>query len=250
MMIDPFVLLTPVLLLAVIALVRFVGCGFAPGISPPKVAFDAVFPSTPAVGQAQNWMHTTDPMASGENRLLVVVVHGNHQARSVLSVAYGVTQLTRLDRVAGMMGTFAWVEMWYLTDPPTGQQTITVTLDAPDTATWTATSISFTNVNQTTPLGTAVTAISTDAAPDAAPTVNVSSAPYYDLVVSGVTYDDVGMITLTVGPEQTDRRSGVVNGEVGFGVSTAPGAATVAMSWVLSGERPWRIMGVSVKAAT
>ncbi len=245
MMIDPFVLLTPVLLLAVIALVRFVGCSFAPGMSPPP-ALDAVSPSTPAAGQAQNWMHT----ASGENRLLVVVVHGNHQARNVVSVTYGVTQLTRLGRVDHVAGTFAWVEMWYLTAPATGEQTITVTLDAPDTAKWTATSISFTSVNQTTPLSTAFTATGGDTAPDAAPTVNVSSAPNYELVVSGVTYDDLGGITLTVGAGQTPQRSGVEAGEVGFGVSTAPGAATVTMSWMLSGPRPWRIMGVSVKAAT
>ncbi len=249
MMIDPFVLLTPVLLLAVIALVRFVGCTFKPGMPPPppppppplEVAFDAVSPSTPAAGQAQNWMHT----ASGTNRLLVVVVHGNTQARRVISVTHGGTPLTYKDRIDGGPTTYAWVEIWYLTAPATGEQTIIVTLDAPDTATWTATSISFANVDQTTPLGTAATATGADAAP----TVDVSSAAN-DLVVSGVTYDDVGMITLTVGPGQTDQHSGVVTGQVGFGVSTALGAATVGMSWMLSGARPWRIMGVSVKALT
>ncbi len=211
-------------------------------ILPPKeVALDAVSNSPPNVGQSQSWLHT----ASGTNRLLVVVVHGNTQARRVISVTYGGTPLTYKDRIDGGPTTYAWVEIWYLTAPATGAQTITVTLDAPDTVNWTATSISFTNVDQTTPLGTSITAIGTDAAP----TVNVSSAAN-NLVVSSVTYDDVGGKILTVGAGQTPQRGGVVTGQVGFGVSTAPGAATVAMSWVLSGARPWRIMGVSVKAAT
>ncbi len=244
MMIDPFVLLTPVLLLAVIALLRFVGCHEVFGLDEivPQITVDAFSNSSANVGQTQNWPHTT---ASGGNRLLVVIVHGNHQARSVVSVTYGVAQLTRLDRVAGMMGTFAWVEMWYLTDPPTGQQTITVTLDASDPANWTASAISFISVDQINPLSTAFTATGGDTAP----LVDVPSSTN-DLVLDAVTYDDVGGTTLAVEPGQTQRRSEVVLGEIGFGVSTKPGAAMVRMSWMLSGARPWRIMGVSVKVAT
>src|SRR5271155_2862208 len=36
-MIDPFLLTAPILLLVVIALLRFVGCGFQPGIGPEPV---------------------------------------------------------------------------------------------------------------------------------------------------------------------------------------------------------------------
>ncbi len=248
-MIDPFVLLTPVLLLAVIALLRFVGCNEVFGIDETVLAepvdFDAFSNSSPIVGQTQSWPHPV----SGTNRLLVVVVHGSRQARSVLSVNCGVTQLTFLHRVDGGMGTFAWVEMWYLTNPPTGQQTITVTLDASDVANWTASAISFTGVDQMNPLSPAFTATGGDNSP----LVDVISSTYY-LVLDAVTYDDLGGTALTVvGTGQTQRRSEVVPGEIGFGVSTKPGAAMVTMSWRLSpapGARPWRIMGVSVTKAT
>ncbi len=251
MMIDPFVLLTPVLLLAVIALVRFVGCnevfGIEETVAVQPVDFDQFSNSPLKVGQTQSWMHTTDPMANGENRLLVVVVHGNQQARSVLSITYGVAQLTFLHRVDGGPGTFAWVEMWYLTDPPRGQQTITVTLDASAAAVWTASAISFISVDQMNPLSTAVTATGGDTPP----LVEVPSSTY-DLVLDAVTYDDAGgQTTLAVGTGQTQHRSEVLAGQIGFGVSTRPGAAPlVGMFWTLSGARPWRAMGVSVKMAT
>lgn len=237
-MIDPFVLLTPVLMLAVIALLRFVGCLLKP---PPPLVLDAVSNSSPDVGQTQSWMHT----ASGPDRLLVVVVHGNDQARHVVSVTYGGTQLNLWARVDGGTATFAWVEMWYLTDPPTGQHIITVTLDASDAGTWTATGISFTNVDQTNPLSPAVSATRGDAAPSV---VVMSSTN--DLVLDAVTYDDTGGITLTVGMGQTQLRNDVSLGQVGFGVSTKRGADTITMSWTLSAARPWQEMGVSVREAT
>ena len=76
------------------------------------------------------------------------------------SVTYGGTPLTLAgEAVNGTVRT----ELWYLVAPPTGSHSVVVT--SPVATDVTASSISFTGVNQTTPLGTLVSAIGTSTTP-------------------------------------------------------------------------------------
>jgi hypothetical protein len=135
-------------------------------------------------------------------------------------------------------------EIWYLKAPVAGTHNVVVT--APGATDVTATSMSFTGVNQATPLGTLVSAIGTDTTPTV--TANtVIGEPVFDVLGA------VGTTTPTVGPVQTVRRTN--NTAVGLhgvliGSSTAAGQTTpVVMSWTIP-SADWALAAVPIEAST
>ena len=136
-------------------------------------------------------------------------------------------------------GDNARVELWYLLAPATGTNDIVISQSGANDVVGGATS--WTGVDQTSAFGpTAVANGTTSPA-----TVDVTSAS------NEVVVDVVGTrnaATLTVGAGQTQRWNlgvGVIDG----GGSSEPGAATVTMSWTLSGTFEWAIAGVSLRPA-
>ena len=105
-------------------------------------------------------------------------------------------------------------------------------------------SISFTGVDQTTPLGTAATVAT---GYSTAATVNVSSASG-ELVIDNLGVG-TGATSLTIGSGQTERWSQSPTSWWGRG-STKAGEATTAMSWTLEATDRWIMDGVSIKPAT
>jgi hypothetical protein len=136
-------------------------------------------------------------------------------------------------------------EIWYLLAPPAGSHNVVVT--APVATDVTASSISFTGVNQSTPLGTLVSAIGTGATPTV--TANtILGEPVVDIMGA------VGSTTPTVsGATQTLRNTNTtVTGlsPIVSGNSTAFGQATpVTMSWTIP-SADWAIAAVPIKAST
>ncbi|HEY2729044.1 MAG TPA: LamG-like jellyroll fold domain-containing protein, partial [Polyangia bacterium] len=135
-------------------------------------------------------------------------------------------------------------EIWYLKAPASGAHNVVVT--ATDAVAVTATSMSFTGVDQTTPLGTLASAIGTSATPS----VSVTSAlgePIYDVLGA------VGSTTPTVTGNQTVRRTNNTStgiSPVVIGSSTAAGQATpVTMSWSIP-SADWALAAVPIKAST
>jgi uncharacterized repeat protein (TIGR01451 family) len=135
--------------------------------------------------------------------------------------------------------------LWYLLAPPTGTANVFVALLTPKRVV--ASAISFTGVNQTTPLGTFVGA----AGQSTTASVNVSSAPG-ELVIDTVTTNgDANNLTANAG--QTERWdlfscTGDLNNVRGGG-STRAGAASVTMSWTLGASKVWAIGAVAIKPA-
>jgi hypothetical protein len=136
-------------------------------------------------------------------------------------------------------------EIWYLTAPATGTRSIVVT--APFATDITAHSISFTGVDQTTPLGTLVSNIGTGTT--ASSTANtILGEPVVDIVGA------VGTTTPTIsGSTQTSRTTNNTSSGIGrivSGNSTAFGqAAPVTMSWTIS-SADWAHVAVPIKAST
>jgi hypothetical protein len=120
------------------------------------VAVDAVGGGTTASTNASSlsWTHTT---ATGAN-LLLVAVEFNDGHRSVSGVKYAGRPMTRVSSSLARSGTTTsdrHVEVWKLTDPPVGSSRVAVTLTG-GTASITGQSQTFTHVNVTTSVGTAV----------------------------------------------------------------------------------------------
>jgi hypothetical protein len=131
---------------------------------------------------------------------------------------------------------------WFLIAPATTAHNIVVSWAASE-AEVCAEGISFTGVDQITPLGTAATAN----AGTGQPTVNVSSASG-EIVVDSL---KCGQPTITEGAGQTlANKEENINFSSSGGVSTEAGAGTVTMSWTMGtggyGDK-WAIGGVGVK---
>jgi hypothetical protein len=186
--------------------------------------------------------HTT----SGSNRLMLVGVSiHNYAGETVGGITYNGVPLTLVGSRAN--ATDARVEIWRLIAPATGTHDVVITFSSELSSHARAGVVTFSGVNQTTPLGAFASAVgSTSPA-----TVNVASA------ANELVFDTVGCesqsdpFSLTVGAGQTQRWSSVVMGYDRFltGGSTEPGAATVTMSWTIvpASSVPWAIGAVPVR---
>ncbi len=168
---------------------------------------------------------------------------GTTACGSATSVTYNGASLTFAG--ASTNGTVR-SELWYLVAPTSGTHNVVVT--APNADVVTATSMSFTGVNQATPLGSAVSAIGTGTTPSVASTSAVGE-PLYDVVGAvGTTAPTVAGATQTV--RQTNTTASGLD-HVVIGSSTAPGegATSITMSWTIP-SADWAQIAVPIKAST
>ncbi|HVS25963.1 MAG TPA: DUF6701 domain-containing protein [Burkholderiales bacterium] len=208
-----------------------------PAVAGAAVAFDAAASTSSAASSTTfSWTHT----ASGANRVVIVGV--SYISPSATATAtYGGTSMT----LVGSQFTAAdsRMAMFSLVNPPTGAQTVTVTLTAAPTQGFVGGSVSFTGANQTTPTGTFVSAIGTTSPAS----LTVTSATG-ELVIDTLQCDN-GCVSITPGGSQTQRwnLNAGAGGNFGGG-STAAGAATVTTTWTFTSDN-WAYGAVSVKAA-
>src|SRR5881296_515947 len=205
---------------------------FLPTTVEAAVAVDNVTSSTFNTGNSTfSFNHA---VGSGANRLLIVGVTDDNN-RGVPSATYNAVAMTAIGSKSN--GNLL-VSMFRMVNPPSGTFAVKVTWGGGNNVGEVG-AISFTGVDQTTPLGTFVTA----SASTTTPTVNVTSAAG-ELVV-----DTVGATggTLTVDASQAQRWN--LTQTVRGGGSTEAGAATVTMSWSLGTSNAWATIAVPVKPA-
>lgn len=232
---------------------------FSPAqIQAQGIAFDAASSSNTGAGQAGSltWSHT---VSSGNNRILIVGVSiRNSSSQTVGSVTYGGTGLTFVGATTN--STNARVEIWRLLAPATGTNNIVVTLAASANGRFVGAAASFTEVDQTTPLGPYFS----NTGNTATPTVNVTSVAQNELVIDTIANNtlDTSVALPCVGGGQTQlwnnrtTNGSSSNNTPGAG-STEPGPAgggTVTMSWTLQGcsggtNRQWATGAVAIKPA-
>ena len=197
---------------------------------------DAVSTGT-TTGSSFTISHTT----SGSNLLILVGVSMTKETGGVPSV----TTLTYNGVSLTLVGTQSTsdnkgrIEIWQLIAPATGTHDVVGNLSgAPDGATVGV--MTFTGVNQSTPLGPFVSG-SGDSGSASVTVISGADELVFDtLAVEGSTKD------LIPDAGQTERwdlfQAPAANG----GASTEPGAASVVMSWSFPTDK-WAIGGVSIK---
>ena len=194
------------------------------------VAFDAAASTSAASASSLSWTHT----ASGSNRLVIVGATWGDFV-TITSVTYGGTPMNFLGTQAQSDQNIA---MYRLVAPPTGAQTVSVNFSGPSRSI--AGSVSFTNVDQTTPTGTFASAVGFSTTPS----VTVASAAG-EMVIDTLDYD-TGGTTVTPGAGQTQRWN--LKPNINGAGSTEAGAASVTMNWTATGGADnWAIGAVSVK---
>lgn len=182
--------------------------------------------------------HTT----SGTNRVMLVAVSiGRPVSTTVSSITYNGTALTLVGVEEN--AAIARVEIWRLIAPDIVTANVVITLSNSSHTGVTAGVMTFTGVNQATPLGTFASAQGNNTSSGSATIVSAVG----ELVFGAVIYDNAVDEDLNPGAGQTERWDLFAGTSANGGGSTAAGAATVDMSWSWGGTTEWSIGGVSIK---
>jgi len=208
------------------------------------VAFDAVGPSsagaTAGAGTTVSWSHT----CTGSNRVLVVGAAVNcGSTQTITGVTYNGVAMTAVP--SGRMNSnntanVGFVQVWYLIAPATGANTVVITASA-SVFSFSAGSVSFTGVDQTTPLGAAVTSFGSSAAASVAVTGTTAGNIVIDAVCTGNAVSSSGQSLQWL--RNTDTLSAAGNGAS----STVAGGGTATMSYTVNNDF-WGIVAVEVLA--
>lgn len=201
------------------------------------IAYDTATTSTGSSVNSLSFSHT----CTGSDLLLLVAVTMRRiNSATVDDVTYNGVSMTL---VTTATSGSRYAELWRLAGPATGSNTVAVSLSTTEQEV-SAGVMSFTGVDQTTPVGTAATATGSGTTPSVA----VSSTTG-ELVVDALAIENAG--TLSVGAGQTSRYNtfgaGGWNKHAG---STEPGAVSTTMSWSDTVGGEWAIIGVPMKPAT
>lgn len=184
-----------------------------------------------------SWSQTID---NGPNRLLLVGVSFAATDRTITSMTFGGVALTYV----GSSGVNRRVELWKLVNPTVSTATIVANWSSSVNAVfWSG---SFTNVDQTAPLGTFQSASGNSTTPS----VTVSSAVGKLIVDVLAAAGDAG--TLTPGAGQTlicSGNTGTTSGDARGGGSSKAGASSVTMSWTLGASKVWDLGAVAINPA-
>lgn len=187
-----------------------------------------------------SWNH----QVGGVDRLLVVGVSFRNPAQAVTAVTYAGVSLVR---AGGSVRNNTRVELWYLSAPPTGNNTVQVTLDG--TTAVVAGAVSLTGVDQAFPISASAFNAGTSNNASVTITPNADGAWVVD-VLSKANND-----AATESPAQ-DPLWDVATGGGGVRIRGAGSALTlispvtpVAMSWSLGSSQDWAIGAVAVRPA-
>ena len=178
--------------------------------------------------------HTT---GNGQGRYMLVGISQKNVL--VTGVTYAGQPLTLVGENIG--SGKARMHMYQLINPPSCTAAIIVTFNSNPTSGIVVGVTTFTGVNQTTPLGTFVSANGTSTASN----VTVSSS-VGELVYDVSTYRNASM---TAAAGQTEKSNVNSTNEIYGGASSKPGASTVTMGWTGSGSQDWALGAVSIKPA-
>jgi len=216
-----------------------------------SVEFDHIIdPSGPQIdnvttNSGNTGTFTHSHTSSGSNRLLVVEVALDEGAdsKNVSSVLYGGTALTKLSREVYSGGNPA-VEVWYLINPSTGENTVEVNISGGNTNKISLGAISLTNVSQLTPIDGTTTANGLSTVPSVTVTSEAGDL-VMDVMASAASTSPTG-----IGAGQTERFNIEMGGSGasshnGTG-STEDGASSVVMNWTLGSSVGWAMIGFNI----
>lgn len=176
---------------------------------------------------------------SGANRELVNWISWYHSVNTLNGSTYNAVSLTAIPSGSAANGQYH-IDGLHLIAPATGTNNLVATFSG-NVVDVGMGSVSFTGADQTTPLGTAVTATGTSTTPS----VTVSSAAG-EIVVDGLAIVHGG--TLTVGGSQTQRWNAIASGGfIKYAGSTQGGAASTTNTWSNSTSQVWAQGAVPVK---
>ncbi len=192
----------------------------------------------PVVAASLTFSHT---VVAGNNRALVVTTGHQDDARTVNSVTYGGTTLTK---AADRISSDTRATLWYMLAPPVGTANVVVTISGSESLA--AMALNLQGVHQTTPIGTAATATGNSTAP----LVTATSAAGEWVVGALATPGDSQNASANVGQTSLyNTNTGTGGSAVRFVTDIKPGAASTAIGWSLTSSKQWAAVAVPFKPA-
>jgi archaellum component FlaF (FlaF/FlaG flagellin family) len=173
---------------------------------------------------------------SGSDRILIVGV--NTASAALTSVSYGGQAMTNIR--SDNNGASAHTSLWYLKNPPTGTNTVTMLVSIVSNVA--AGAISFTGVDQTTPIATHNGATGTSTTPSVSVTTSTDESWLVDVVgtVTGPMTTDVGQVERWDTVQTTTRGAGSTEATSTTG--------TFTMAWTNeAGSNNWAISAAALK---
>jgi len=201
-----------------------------------NVSVDATSTATTTNQDTLTVSHTT----SGSNRLMLVSITTDPHGESVTSVTYNDVNLTRVG-VEEDTSLHSRAEIWSLLAPDTGTADVVVNLTGTSHRGVSVGVMTFTEVNQTTPLYGFSSAVGSSTAAS----TTVSSAA--DDLVFGVVHSHFGN-SAAPGGGQTEHWDEKVEQTNSSGTTEA-GSASVITSWTVDDE-DWTVAAVAIRADT
>lgn len=215
---------------------------FNMAISPAPPAIDnTTTDTTPKASGSDSFSHTT----SGTDRLMLVgVSFGEDKGDTVSSITYNGTALTLVGAQDHSDSSKSRVEIWSLVAPDVGTHNLVVNYSGANHEGATIGVMTFTNVDQATPLGT----FAGNQGTSGSPSVTANSGDS-ELVFGVVAVGDSVNYNFTPGAGQTEQWDLFREKANGSG-TTEDGAATVVTSWTYGGSKEWAAGAVSINAAS
>ena len=209
-------------------------------------AADPPTPDTVSTGTASASTTVTSTHTKGGGCLnsyaVVAVAWQLSPPGTVSSVSYGASAMANLGGLDNLGGDKR-LEFWGLANPPSGAQTVTATLGSSANA-LSITTRTYCGVHQSVSTGTLVSAA------DATLTASVNVTSASDETVLDAIYANASAGAVTVGGGQTEDSHFSDDGGATHATSTeTPGSTTTTMSWSVTNEEYWIVMGVALKPA-
>jgi hypothetical protein len=219
----------------------------------PSISFDNLTTNTSSDSRsAAAFSHTISSSCATDGVLLVIcATRGDQGATAVTYDGQALTQ--EVTERAGTTSGDEWVSIWYLTDPPLGTSTVSVTF-AGSASPSSVVALSYFGVDQSDPIGaTASASVTTDSV---LPTVDINTTVAESVVVGGLAHhggdtdphDESGDVTAELydfaSGAATSTDSTYAGGEI---VTTTTG--TYTFEWTGAAADDWAIACVELKPA-
>lgn len=188
-----------------------------------------------------SWTHTTGVTGSDKILLVSVDVFRTNTPATVSSVTYDGTALTQVATALYSTNPQVRSYVYYLVNPAIGTKTITITLSA-STSNVVGGSVTYTNVNQTTPILTSSYA----SASSATPSVGLTASGTNSKVLFGHlgTYRTTNPSAYTITDGQTTRWSQTSQTYKGISSDKTVTSGSVTASWSTSNTVSWAAIAV------
>ncbi len=192
---------------------------------------------------SMQWQHTT---GSGNDRLLLVTIdifRSNGQPRTVSSITYNGIALTQATTKEHSSNPRLRSYLFYLTNPASGTKTISVTFSGSTDAI--GGSVSYTNVNQTSPLQVS----SANSGSGITQSTSLTASGSYNKILFGHmgSYNSAQGHTVSEGGGQTNRWAQTGSNYKGRSSEKTVTSGSVSMSWTTSITTSWTAIAAVIE---